>query len=102
MSDLPVPHIDLTPLFAAQDLTPEQRGNWWLVDGLYPAIRVHADGHILTIDLALTENVRVSETYPVKNGLSLFRDGALPHTGRGARGRCMRNGVCCRIAAPLW
>jgi len=78
MSELPVPHIDLTPLFAAQDLTPEQRGNWWLVDGLYPAIHVHADGHVLTIDLALTENVRVSETYPAKNGLSLFRDGALP------------------------
>ncbi|MFT4076324.1 MAG: DUF6348 family protein [Asticcacaulis sp.] len=77
MSDLPVPHIDLTPLFSAFDLIPERRGDWWLVDGLYPALRVQVTGRALTIDLALTEDMQVSETYPAEDGLSLFRDGAL-------------------------
>lgn len=78
MSDLPVPHIDLTPLFSAFDLMPERRGDWWLVDGLYPAIRVQSTGRIITIDLALTEDLRISETYAADEGLSLFREGALP------------------------
>lgn len=78
MSDLPVPYIDLTPLFSAFDLTPERRGDWWLVDGLYPAIRVHATGRVMTIDLALNEDLRISETYAADEGLSLFHDGALP------------------------
>jgi hypothetical protein len=78
MSDLPVPHLDLTPLFAAFDLTPETRGDWWLVDGLYPAIRADAAGRLLTIHMALTETLHISETYPARDGLSLFHDGALP------------------------
>jgi len=78
MTDLPVPHTDLTPLFQAFDLTPERRGDWWLVEGLYPAIRVQTTGRVLTMDLALNENVRISELYPAEDGLSLFHDGALP------------------------
>ncbi|MCR6658102.1 MAG: DUF6348 family protein [Asticcacaulis sp.] len=78
MSDLPVPHIDLTPLFSAFDLTPERRGDWWLIDGLYPAIRVQSTGRAMTIDLALTDELRVSETYAADDGLFLFGEGALP------------------------
>ncbi len=78
MSDLPVPHINLTPLFSAFDLAPERRGDWWLIDGLYPAIRVQSTGRVMTIDLALSEDMRVSETYAADEGLSLFREGALP------------------------
>lgn len=77
MTDLPVPHIDLTPLFSAYDLTPERHGEWWLVEGLYPALRVQSTGRSLTIDLALSEGVRVSETYPARDGLDMFLDGAL-------------------------
>jgi hypothetical protein len=68
---------DLTPLFTACDLTPERRGDWWLLDGLYPAVQAEMTG-TFSVNIALTDSVRVSENYPAKDGLCLFRDGVFP------------------------
>jgi hypothetical protein len=78
MSDFSALRTDLAALFEACGLNPEVRGDWLLVDGLYPAVRVHTTGRILTIDLSLNENLRISEIYPAGDGLSPFHDGALP------------------------
>jgi hypothetical protein len=75
MTDMPVPHTDLTPLFQAFDLTPERRGDWWLVEGLYPAIRIWFSGRLLYIEVALSDDHSVTELYPANDGLVAFRDG---------------------------
>jgi hypothetical protein len=75
MNDL---QAELAALFTAHDLVPEARGDWLLVDGLYPASRVRASGHLLYIELALTESRTLTELYPLDAGLELFRDGVFP------------------------
>ena len=75
MNDL---QAELAALFTAHDLVPETRGDWLLVDGLYPAIRARASGHLLYIELALTESRTLTEPYPLDAGLELFRDGVFP------------------------
>lgn len=75
MNDL---QAELAALFTAHDLVPETRGDWLLVDGLYPASRVRASGHLLYIELALTESRTLTELYPLDAGLELFRDGVFP------------------------
>ena len=78
MNKTPNLQTELAALFIAHDLTPEKRSDWWLLDGLYPAIRARKASLALTIDIALTEELRVSETWPAKDGVSLFRDGVFP------------------------
>jgi hypothetical protein len=78
MTDLPVPHTDLTPLFQAFDLTPERRGDWWLVEGLYPAIRAQMEGRLLYVEIALAETQVLTELYPAEGGLEMFRNGVFP------------------------
>ncbi len=76
MSDFTHLQADLATLFNAHGLTPELRGNWFLVDGLYPAIRARTSGRLLYIELALAEGRSLTELYPIDSGLDMFRASA--------------------------
>ncbi|HTM82724.1 DUF6348 family protein [Asticcacaulis sp.] len=78
MSDFTPLQADLAALFDAHGLSPEVRGDWLLVDGLYPAIRARIAGRLLYIELALTEDGSLTELYTVDGGLEMFRDGVFP------------------------
>ncbi len=78
MSDFKALHADLAALFEVHGLAPEIRGDWLLVDGLYPAIRAHMAGRLLYVELALTDGQSLTELYPAKDGLAAFRDGVFP------------------------
>jgi len=65
---------DLTPLFTACDLTPERRGDWWLLDGLYPAVQAEMTG-TFSVNIALTDSVRVRENYQVTRQIIRRSDG---------------------------
>ena len=75
MNDL---QTEFAALFTAHDLMPETRGDWLLVDGLYPAIQSRIAGRLLYVELALSENHSLTELYPAENGLTVFRDGVFP------------------------
>ena len=78
MNDFTQLQPDLAALLHNHGLIPEVSGDWLMVDGLCPAIRAHNAGRLLYVELQLTSRRRVTELYPVRNGLRSFRDGVFP------------------------
>lgn len=78
MSDFTPLQADLAALFDAHGLSAEARGDWLLVDGLYPAVRARIAGRLLYIELALTEDYSLTELYPADGGFEMFREGIFP------------------------
>ncbi|ESQ86306.1 hypothetical protein AEAC466_03660 [Asticcacaulis sp. AC466] len=78
MTDFHAMHPELTTLFTDHDLVPETRGNWLLLDDAFPAVRAHATGRLLTVEIALDAHRVITELYPLDAGLDLFRDGSFP------------------------
>ncbi len=68
---------DLPALFASRGLKARAFNGWWLVDGLFPALRLR-DEDPLTVDIAFDETRVVRETYDADYGLDAFADGVLP------------------------
>jgi len=73
-----LPPSELTTLFNAHGLTATPHRDWWLVDDLYPALRLTASDGMVSAEIALDEERTVSELYPPATGLTLFRDGVFP------------------------